>query len=232
MNPCALAETPGYRIEQKYFISASEAAALRARLDPILGRDPHSDERRHYSIASLYLDDREDHALIGSLLGVNARKKYRIRAYNGSDDFISVECKQKEGRISRKTSFAITRADYDRLIAGDPSPLLTYPRDLAKQLYCDIRTAGYRPRSLVVYERETFVHPIERVRITLDTNLRGSDTVRDLFATAPLRSLLPRDAVLLEVKYDRFLPAFIADLLPRDCMPATANCKYVRSRTL
>ena len=84
----------------------------------------------------------------------------------------------------------------------------------------------------MVYERETFVHPIERVRITLDTNLRGSDTVRDLFATAPLRSLLPRDAVLLEVKYDRFLPAFIADLLPRDCMPATANCKYVRSRTL
>ena len=231
MNTCALAETPGYRIEQKFFLSPAEAAALRGRLDPILGRDPHSDARRHYTIASLYLDDREDHSLIGSLLGVSARKKYRIRAYNGSDDFISIECKRKEGRVSCKTAFAVTRADYDRLISGDPSPLLTYPCDLAKQLYCDIRTAGYRPRSLVVYERETFVHPIERVRITLDTDLRGSDTARDLFTHPPLRYLIPRDVVLLEVKYNRFLPEFIADLLPRHCMPATANCKYVRSRT-
>lgn len=231
MNTCALAETPGYRIEQKFFLSPAEAAALRGRLDPILGRDPHSDARRHYTIASLYLDDREDHSLIGSLLGVGARKKYRIRAYNGSDDFISVECKHKEGRVSCKTAFAVTRADYDRLISGDPSPLLTYPCDLAKQLYCDIRTAGYRPRSLVVYERETFIHPIERVRITLDTDLRGSDTARDLFTHPPLRYLIPRDVVLLEVKYNRFLPEFIADLLPRHCMPATANCKYVRSRT-
>lgn len=232
MNPCALAETPGYRIEQKYFLSPGEAAALRARLDPILGRDPHSDARRHYTIASLYFDDREEHSLVGSLLGVNARKKYRIRAYNGSDDFISVECKRKDGRISRKTSFAITRADYDRLVAGDPTPLLGYENELARQLYCDIRTAGYRPRSLVVYERETFIHPIERVRVTLDTDLRGSDTARDLFVHPPLRPLLPRDVVLLEVKYNRFLPEFVADLLPRDCMPATANCKYVRSRTL
>lgn len=231
MNTCALAETPGYRIEQKFFLSPAEAAALRGRLDPILGRDTHSDARRHYTIASLYLDDREDHSLIGSLLGVGARKKYRIRAYNGSDDFISVECKRKEGRVSCKTAFAVTRADYDRLISGDPSPLLTYPCDLAKQLYCDVRTAGYRPRSLVVYERETYIHPIERVRITLDTDLRGSDTARDLFTHPPLRYLIPRDVVLLEVKYNRFLPEFIADLLPRHCMPATANCKYVRSRT-
>ena len=231
MNTCALAETPGYRIEQKFFLSPREAAALRARLYPILGRDPHSDARRHYTIASLYLDDREEHSLVGSLLGVSARKKYRIRAYNGSDDFISVECKRREGRVSRKTSFAITRADYDRVIAGDPTPLLAYPCDLAKQLYCDIRTEGYCPRSLVVYERETFIHPIERVRITLDTDLRGSDTVCDLFSPPPLPPLLPRDVILLEVKYNRFLPAFIADLLPRDCMPVTANCKYVRSRT-
>lgn len=232
MNTCVLAESPGYRIEQKYFLSREAAAALRARLDPILHRDPHADEGRHYTISSLYLDDREDHSLVGSLLGVTARKKYRIRAYNGSDGFISVECKRKEGRVSRKTSFPISRPDYDRLIAGDPTALLSYDCDLAKQLYCDIRTAGYRPRSLVVYERETFVHPLERVRITLDTDLRGSDTARDLFASAPLLPLLPREVVLLEVKFNRFLPEFIADLLPRDCMPATANCKYVRSRMI
>lgn len=232
MDTCTLTDTAGFRTEQKYFLSLQEAAALRARLDPVLRRDPHTDERRHYSVMSLYMDDRDDHALLGSLLGVSARKKYRIRAYNGSDAYISLERKCKVGRLSRKDSFPITRADYDRLLAGDPTPLAAYDRDPAKQLYVDMRVAGYRPRSVVLYEREVFTHPIARVRITLDTDLRGVASARDLFRPMTAFQLLPREVALLEVKYDRFLPAFIAELLPRDCMPATANCKYVRSRTI
>lgn len=232
MDACTLTDAAGLRTEQKYFLSLREAAALRARLDPILHRDPHTDARRHYSVMSLYMDDRDDHALLGSLLGLSARKKYRIRAYNGSDDYISLERKCKVGRLSRKEAFPITRADYDRLLAGDPTPLAAYDRDLARQLYVDMRVAGYRPRSVVLYEREIFTHPISRVRITLDTELRGVAAARDLFRPMAAVPLLPREVALLEVKYDRFLPAFIAELLPRDCMPATANCKYVRSRTI
>ena len=222
----------GYRVERKYFLSQSAALALRSRLDPVMHRDPHSDARRHYSIASVYLDDRDDHALLSSLLGLQRRKKYRVRAYNGSDDFLSVECKRKEGSLSWKTSFRISRTEYDALLSGDPAPLLSHDCDLARELYCDMRVNGYRFRSIVAYDREVYVHPIERVRITFDTNLRGAVGRCDLFSPGHLFPILAPDVILLEVKYRHFLPDFIADLLPRDAMPATANCKYARARAI
>lgn len=49
-----------------------------------------------YFIRSLYFDSPFDDALWEKLAGVNDRDKFRIRAYNGCDDVIKLECKHKE----------------------------------------------------------------------------------------------------------------------------------------
>jgi hypothetical protein len=221
-----------YRVEHKYYISLSEAAALGERLDAVMKRDPHSDAGRGYLISSVYFDTPDGRSYLGSMLGAEKRKKIRLRAYNHKDDYICLEYKEKSGSLSRKRQLRVTRADADALLASDPTPLLSYEGEVAQQFYYDMHTNLYRPTTLVEYHRRVFLCPISDVRITFDTNLRGSNSAFDLFHPMPLRPILAPDVVLLEVKYNHFLPAFIAALLPRDCMPATSNSKFARARAL
>ena len=225
-----------HRIEHKFYISLAEAAALRARLAPILQTDPNSDEKGRYLITSIYFDTPAQRSLHSSEAGVGLRKKIRIRAYNHSATYIRIEYKERHGRLSRKRGFRVTEEDCHRILGGDPTPLLSYAedadqskREVALQLYHDIAVEGYRPASFVEYEREIYTHPISRVRITLDTQIRGGANRGELFPSSPLPSIFPQDMVLLEVKYSHFLPAFIAALLPVDCTPAVANSKFLRS---
>lgn len=221
----------GYRHESKYFISQSEAAKLRLRLDGVMKRDPHSDENRRYVISSVYFDDAEDHSLAASDAGLPYRKKYRIRAYNYDDSFISLEKKEKRLDLSRKTQLRISKEDYREIMLGRPETLKKYPGALAKEFYYDVKFAGYRSKTIVEYKREVYTYPISDVRITLDTDIRGAVCGCDMFERPALAPVYPAFAMLLEVKYNHILPEFIASLLPRDVMSRTANCKYVLGRT-
>ncbi len=220
------------RAELKYFLSYREAALLRERLRGVMRPDPHAGPDGRYIVTSLYLDTPTDRSRNGNDGSVRCRKKYRIRVYDHSSDFISLECKQKCGDRGWKDVIPLTEAEYRALLAGDPTPLRAHPDEAAQRAYADMRVHLYRPRAIVEYKREVFLHPIEQVRITFDTEVRGCDRAGDVLAPPTLSSLLPADTVLLEVKFHRFLPAFVHDLLPTDIMPATPNSKYGRARTL
>ncbi len=229
-----------HRIEHKFYISLAEAAALRARISPMLQKDPHSDARGRYLITSIYFDTPLSQSLRGSEAGLEKRKKIRIRTYNHDPAYIRIEYKEKNGKLSRKRGLRITEEECRRILAGDPSPLLAYVGDtpipegksqVALQLYHDLAHEGYRPATFVEYEREIYTHPISRVRITLDTQMRGGAATGGLFPTGPLASIFPEDMVLLEVKYSHFLPAFIGALLPVDTAPV-ANSKFLRANAL
>lgn len=221
-----------YRVERKYYISLETAARLREKLSRIMRRDPHADAFGRYLISSVYFDTPENAALWAADVGQNLRIKYRIRAYNHDDGFISLECKMKRGSLSTKTHFRVTREDADKLLSCDPSPLLSYDNDLARAFYADMRLYGFRPTGVVEYLREVYIHPIEDTRITFDMNLSGALVGHNLFNPGATYPILPHDVVLLEVKYQHFLPDFIARVLPTDMMPATSNCKYARARVL
>ncbi len=226
------APPPRARTELKYFISYAEAAALRNRLLCVMHPDKHADEFRHYTVTSLYFDTPDNRSQLGSEAGARCRKKYRIRVYNHSPSFIALECKQKCGNRGWKDVVSLSGEEYRSLLAGDPSPLAARREPAAQQAYIDMRTLLYRPAAVVEYEREVFLHPIEDIRITYDTHIRGCDRPGDILSPPPLSHLIPPDRVLLEVKYHRFLPAFIHDLLPTEVMASTPNCKYTHARAL
>ena len=205
--------------------------ALGHRLGGVLHSDSHADENGEYFIRSLYFDDVYDTAYVDKQSGVQNRDKYRIRIYNMSDKNIFLERKRKAGDLIQKSSARISRKLCEQLMQGDPSRLDLVENDLIRDMFREMRTRLLRPAVIVDYTRETFVHPAENVRITFDKNLRSGVFDKDLFSNDIVTvSPLDDQREILEVKYDTYLPDFIAFML-RD-VPAEhcAISKYVLCR--
>lgn len=221
-----------YRHELKYFITPVQATELTARLCQVMKFDRYSVERGNYLISSVYFDTPENRSLAGTEAGLLKRKKYRIRAYNHSDSFISLERKTKRGTLGKKESVRITRRIYDDIMYRRGESLLTLDSDLAHEFYHMLNVEGYRPKTVVEYNRRAFVADASNVRITLDSNIKGSGAGVDMFVdSGSLVYTVPPCWVVLEVKYDHFLPDYIRNLLPDDSVMQSACSKYVFGRT-
>ena len=221
------------RHELKYFINPAELEALRARLRGALTLDSHCVGGKPYVIRSLYFDDIEDSAFYDKQSGVMHRDKYRIRIYRYSDKEIFLERKRKLGDLIQKSSVQITRRLCDQLIEGNPAGLHKSSNALLQDVYVQMRTRLLRPRVIVDYAREAYLHPAEEVRITFDKQLRTGLYQTDLFNPhVPTISPFDHPVMILEVKYNRVLPPYIADILSFACPEAvqSAVSKYTLCR--
>ena len=219
------------RHELKYFINPAELEALRARLRGALSMDSHCVGGRPYVIRSLYFDDIEDSAFYDKQAGVMHRDKYRIRVYHFSDKAIFLERKRKMGDLIQKSSVQITRRLCDQLIEGNPAGLYKAQNPLLQDMYVQMRTKLLRPRVLVDYDREAYIHPAEDVRITFDLNLRSGLHSRELF-NPKVPTVCPHDRNLeiLEVKFNNYLPNYINALLHGVEAERSAVSKYILCR--
>ena len=219
------------RHELKYFINPAEVEALRARLRPVLDMDRHCVNGRPYVIRSLYFDDIDDTAWFDKQAGVMHRDKYRIRIYRYSDREIFLERKRKLGDLIQKSSVQITRRLCDQIVSGNPSGLQKASHPLLQDMYVQMRTRLLRPRVIVDYTREAYLHPAEDVRITFDQNLRSGLYSSDLF-NPKLPTVCPHDrnVEILEVKFNNYLPAYIAALMSGIEAERSAVSKYILCR--
>ena len=202
------------RHELKFFISPLEYEVLHRVLDRTLQRDPNGDENNEYAIRSLYFDTRDNAALIDKLDGVKNRDKYRIRIYNFSDKIIRMECKTKVGQLISKRSLGIPRLLAEQLIAGDPTGLERTRSGLLRDVYREMAINGLRPVVIVDYVREAYIHQAEEVRITFDKQLHTGLLSKDIFnPNVPTIPAFDNNEMILEVKFNRFLPPYLRDLL-------------------
>ncbi len=221
------------RHELKYFISRSQYEVLSRTLSAVLKRDSHAGNKGEYFIRSLYFDTVFDNALFDKINGVKDRDKYRMRIYNCSDREIFMECKTKVGSLISKRSVQISRDLADQLITGDPTGLEFTASGLLREIFREMKLNLLHPVVIVDYDREAFLHPAEEVRITFDKNLRSGLRSTDIFnphlATVPV---LEHEEMILEVKYNRILPPYIAEVLSFACPEAvqTAISKYTLCR--
>lgn len=219
------------RHELKYFINPAELEALRKRLRGALRMDEHCVGGRPYLIRSLYFDDIEDSAFYDKQAGVMHRDKYRIRIYNYSDKAIFMERKRKMGDLIQKSSVQITRRLCDQLAQGDPSGLYRSQNPLLQDVYVQMRTRLLRPKVIVDYAREAYLHSAEDVRITFDMRLRTGLHSIDLF-DAKLPTVCPHDrnVEILEVKFNNYLPGYVSALLGGVEAERSAVSKYILCR--
>ena len=222
------------RHELKFFIARPQYEVLSRTLKGVLHLDPNAVRNGgSYHIRSLYFDTVFDDALYDKINGVKDRDKYRIRIYNLSDREIFMECKTKVGALISKRSAKISRDLAEQIIACDPSGLENTQSGLLRDIYREMRTRLLHPVVIVDYEREAYLHPAEEVRITFDMKVRSGLNSIELFdPTVPTVPVLDRDDIILEVKYNRVLPPYIADVLSYACPEAvqSAISKYTLCR--
>ena len=217
------------RHELKFFISEMQYHILSRQLDHVLARDPNGDENNEYHIRSLYFDTVFNDAYFDKIDGVRDRNKYRIRIYNLSDRVIKLECKTKVGSLISKRSLSIPRDLCDQIIACDPEGLEKTPYGLLSDVYREMTCGLLRPVVLVDYDRTVFVHPLGNTRITLDRFVRSAPYKTELFDPALCTlPVLPEGQCVLEVKYDKIIPAFLPRMLegiPKDRSSVSKYCR-------
>ena len=200
----------GYRHEYKFLISRADAELLKLRLPHIMERDTHAGGSGQYTIRSLYFDDFSSTAYYDKMDGVAERAKYRIRFYDYDSSLIKLEKKEKKGALTRKTSQTITKRDAAALEFARTDGCPDHPDGLTAELRIACVSKGLRPRILVDYDRTPFICRDGNTRITLDENLRTRPYIPHLFASP--RAMIPvidPEQVILEVKFDDFLPGYL-----------------------
>ena len=217
-----------FRHEWKHEISYPDLLALRQRLRAVARPDPHAVNGR-YEIRSLYFDTPSDKALREKLSGVSRREKFRIRCYNGDTSVIHLEKKSKLGGLGNKQSAALSAPEVEALLQGKLDWMMDSGRPLVRELYSKMRTQLLRPRTIVDYTREPYVYPPGNVRVTMDHNIRtGLDCTAFL---DPCVTIPAGEApIILEVKWDTFLPEIIRDAIQLEGRRASAFSKYAQCR--
>ena len=204
----------GLRHEYKYLISRADAELLKLRLPHIMERDPNAGENGQYTIRSLYFDDVDAAAYYEKVDGLDNRAKYRIRFYNYDGSNIKLEKKEKLGNLTRKTAQTITKNDARALEYAISEGCPDTPEGLTEELRLAVLGRGLRPKVLVDYDRTPFLCHAGNTRITIDENLRTRPYIAHLFASPrAMTPVLQPDEVILEVKFDDFLPGYLADAL-------------------
>ncbi len=230
--PDVAAKELTFRHELKYYINYHDYVLLKNTLKPLLTLDRNAGEDGDYHIRSLYFDDAYETALAEKMAGSDIRSKFRIRIYDFSDNIIKFEKKFKRGQYIGKTSLMITRDECEALIAGDCSCLEGRSEPLAEEIFLQMKNNLLRPRVIVDYHREAYVSPFENVRITFDKDLKAGLWLTDIFNPhAPTMPVLESGTMVLEVKFNRYLPVFIQTVLNNvNAAQRSAVSKYVLCR--
>ena len=218
-----------YRHEWKHEITYSDMLAIRQRMMAVAEPDRHAVNGK-YLIRSLYFDNLSDKALREKVDGVNRREKFRIRYYNLDPSIIHLEKKSKLNGLGTKYSANLSAEEAQQIVDGDIDWMMDSGRPLVQELYCKMRYQGMRPKTIVDYTREPFIFAPGNVRVTLDYDIRTGLDKTD-FLNPECITVPAGDApIILEVKWDAYLPSIIRDAVQLPNRHVSAFSKYAQCR--
>ena len=221
-----------FRHENKYSIGIPNYISLRQKLKAVCEPDPNTGPDGTYLITSLYFDNAMDKALNEKRNGVPRREKFRIRYYGSNTENLFLEKKQKIDGLCLKTSTKISNESTRRLIAGDWHWLLSEKDPLLSELGFKFETELLRPKVVVRYRREPYIYNPGNVRVTFDMSIESGLTP-DWFLDNEAMYIDVNETpgkMILEVKYDEFLPDVIRTLIQPDLTRVQAFSKYEKAR--
>ena len=221
-----------FRHELKYSIAYGDYRAMRERLGRVMSHDPHASPDGRYLIRSIYFDNSDDKALREKINGIARREKFRIRYYNDDLSFMTLEKKMKIDNLCLKYDAAITEEECRKLLDGDTAWMKTHKEELMRELYAKMNYQRLRPRVLVSYVREPYIYRPGNVRVTFDYDIRTSLFDREFLKkeTSDISATDAPQDMILEVKYDAFLPELIQDVIQVKGIRQQAFSKYGASR--
>ena len=218
-----------YRHEWKHELNYLDLLTIRQRLRAVMEPDPHAVGGK-YLIRSLYFDNPDDKALREKVDGVNMREKFRIRYYNGDPSVIHLEKKSKRNGLGTKYSASLTGEEAQAIVDGDLDWMMDSGRPLVQELYCKMRYQRLRPKTIVDYTREPFIYRPGNVRVTFDYNIRTGMSCTDFLNPKCITIPAGDSPILLEVKWDEYLPEIIRAAVQTPGRRESAFSKYAQCR--
>ena len=211
------------RHEYKYMISYVDYFKIIEQIKTMMNHDRHGDFDS-YPVRSVYLDDLVHSGAADKAFGNEIHKKYRVRYYHDSKKK-KLEMKYKIGELSTKTSTSINDEVYRGIIESDFTILAEYmDNDLIRKYALDLLKSHLKPTLFMEYQREAFRDDADNIRVTFDHSLCG-----ERFDTNIERldyQLMANDKLILEVKYEHFIPKEIKAILTQIKMDHIAYSKY------
>ncbi len=216
------------RHELKYIIDEGTYRLLLARLKPVMRADRNGIDGE-YRVTSLYFDDIYGSGYNDKISGMATRRKFRIRSYNLNPERIMLEAKHKDDSYVSKLSGQLTTEQYHSLLKGDCSFMAGHDceEDVFGEYYRSDLVSRLKPKVIVDYVRQAFVYPYGNVRITFDKKLSACYNTDDMFAENAMYSPIYSREIILEIKYDNYLPASIQALVQDIHSPRQSVSKYV-----
>ncbi len=227
------------RYEFKYLVPSEQYAALRAALQPFLLADRFAEQMPNgrYTVRSIYFDTPDFEMYHTKVDGIAHRLKVRLRGYNIGDDNSTVfmEIKRKyEGPILKNRSdapFGVVKSLFAGGSFDELAPQIRNPEN-ARRFFYQVLSRNLRPVVNVIYEREPFVgktiDPENDFRVTFDLQLRGQAylSVDELFKEVGPQYVYP-GFFILEVKFNRFCPAWVKPIMESFQLRKEPASKYV-----
>ena len=224
-------EKEKFRHELKYICHEAELEVIERKLLCVMKPDSHADENGEYLIRSVYFDNADNKALSEKVIGASRREKFRIRYYNDDLSFVTLEKKQKINDLCKKIDCALTRDELCDILSGDIDFMKDHPEQLVRELYACMKTQSLCPKVLVSYKREPYIYSPGNVRITFDSNIRTSSFLRNgLENIQDLPATDDANMMIMEVKYDDFLPDIIKTIVNEGNIVQQSFSKYEACR--
>ena len=221
------------RQEKKYLLYLEQTERLRHHLGQVLQADIHGKDNGGYLVRSLYYDTPDDTDFHEKSDGIGDRRKIRLRVYDPDAESAKLELKEKMGDFQRKRSLSVSREEAEKLMDGDYTCLLLREEPFALDMYIMMQEKCYCPRCIVEYDRTAWFVQENDIRITLDANIRATESNLDLFSknlmTYPVSE---RGITTLEVKFNNFLLSYVRDLVSIHGQPQVSASKYCMARSI
>ena len=192
--------------------------------------DPYAKEDGKYLIRSVYFDNFDNKVLTEKKEGFYNRDKFRVRLYDYNMNFLNLEKKSKRNNLTYKQKCQMTAEEYKKIRLGDIAWMENDSRLLIQDLYMQMSLFQIKPVTVVDYEREVFIYDQGNVRVTFDSDIKTSFRNNDFLNPDLAMVETNPEVVILEVKYDEFIPDVIKYLLQLGNRKKGTYSKYQISR--
>lgn len=228
------------RYEYKYVVPLRHMEEIRKLIVPFLELDKFAEvsNNSEYTVRSIYFDSPAYDFYFEKIDGIKNRKKVRLRGYDeySPDNKVFLEIKRKyeipilkfRAPIQYKEAVQVLKEKslngFEHANIHDQKKL-----DNTKRFFYQIFSNNLRPVVLVVYEREAYLSKFDRtVRVTFDKDLRGMayPALEELYEEEPLLPVM-RDSFIIEVKFNKSFPKWMAPILAKYDLKRRSASKYV-----
>ncbi|MBP7110466.1 MAG: polyphosphate polymerase domain-containing protein [Firmicutes bacterium] len=222
------------RYELKYVIGIEQMEAFIPMIANLVELDSHCGDGLAYPIYNIYFDTRDSCFIRRSLSYPDYKEKLRMRCYGkpeGGNGLVFLEIKKKILGTVNKRRAAMTLDEAKSFVRTGKGPQVG--GYLNNQVIHEISNfLAYNevyPAAFVGYRRMAYTGTKEKdLRVTFDTDIITRRTDLSLDVEPYGKPLLPEGKALMEVKFSRAVPLWLASAMSECRIYKTGFSKYGR----